>query len=102
MAKTKLAAMGGTRLGVRPPDDATTRKLRTLVATFLGVMDEVEVSHDSHLVDDLGADSLDSVELIMIAEDEFKIQIPDEKADKVRTFGDFATLVATTLASAKK
>jgi len=53
----------------------------------LGV-DEEEVTPDASFVDDLGADSLDTVELVMALEEHFDIQIPDEDAEKIVTVGD--------------
>ncbi|MEJ2356233.1 MAG: acyl carrier protein, partial [candidate division WOR-3 bacterium] len=52
----------------------------------LGV-DESEVTADAHFIDDLGADSLDTVELILSFEEEFDISIPDEDAEKLETVG---------------
>lgn len=57
-----------------------------LIAENLGV-DKSIVKEESHFVDDLGADSLDTVELIMSLEDEFDIQISDEDAEKILTVG---------------
>ena len=53
----------------------------------LGV-DEEEVTPDASFVDDLGADSLDTVELVMAFEEEFGIEIPDDAAEKIQTVGD--------------
>ena len=53
----------------------------------LGV-DEREVTMEASFIDDLGADSLDLVELIMALEEEFDIEIPDEEAEKLKTVGD--------------
>ena len=54
---------------------------------------ESEVSVDTHLVDDLGADSLDSIELVLDMEREFDIEIPDDAIDEVKTVQDIVTLV---------
>jgi acyl carrier protein len=62
-------------------------RVRSRVAHQLGV-DEESVSPESSFVEDLGADSLDIVELVMALEDEFKIEIPDEQAEKIVTVGD--------------
>lgn len=59
-------------------------KVRNLVVTQLGV-DEAKVAVDSSFIDDLGADSLDTVELVMAFEEEFGIEIPDEDAQKIKT-----------------
>ena len=66
---------------------ATFEKVREIVADQLGVEAD-EVKEDSTFVDDLGADSLDIVELIMRFEDEFGVEIPDEKAEKIKTVSD--------------
>ena len=62
-------------------------KVKGIIAEQLGV-DEEEVTMDSSFVDDLGADSLDIVELIMALESEFDIEIPDEDAEKASTVGN--------------
>ncbi|ADL51640.1 acyl carrier protein [Clostridium cellulovorans] len=62
-------------------------KVKGIIAEQLGV-DEDEVTMDSSFVDDLGADSLDIVELIMALESEFDIEIPDEDAEKASTVGN--------------
>ena len=62
-------------------------KIRTIVADQLGV-DEDQVTADASFVDDLGADSLDTVELIMAFEEEFDVEIPDEEAQKIKTVQD--------------
>ena len=51
-------------------------------------MNEAEIKNESSFVDDLGADSLDIVELVMALEEEFGLEIPDEEADKLKTVGD--------------
>ncbi|MCB1171724.1 MAG: acyl carrier protein [Leptospiraceae bacterium] len=53
----------------------------------LGV-DESEVTPEAHFIDDLGADSLDTVELVMALEEEFGVEISDEDAEKIQTVGD--------------
>ncbi len=65
----------------------TEEKVIGIVSEQLGVPKE-EVSRASSFVDDLKADSLDVVELVMEFEDEFGIQIPDEDYDKIKTVGD--------------
>lgn len=55
-----------------------------IVAEQLGVT-EAEIKTTSHFVEDLGADSLDTVELVMALEDEFELEIPDDSADKMMT-----------------
>ncbi len=62
-------------------------KITKIVVEQLGV-DESEVKPEASFIDDLGADSLDIVELIMALEDEFEIEIPDSVAEKITTVGD--------------
>ncbi len=62
-------------------------KIKAIVAEQLGV-DEDQVTADASFVDDLGADSLDTVELIMAFEEEFEVEIPDEEAQKIKTVQD--------------
>ncbi|MBP2653795.1 MAG: acpP 3 [Firmicutes bacterium] len=62
-------------------------KVKDIVVEQLGV-DEADVVMDSTFIDDLGADSLDIVELIMAFEEEFNIEIPDEAAEKIKTVKD--------------
>ena len=62
-------------------------KVISIVAEQLGV-NEDEVKTDSRFVDDLGADSLDIVELIMAMEEEFETEIPDDEAEKIQAVGD--------------
>lgn len=62
-------------------------KIKEIVVEQLGV-DEEEVTENASFVDDLGADSLDLVELIMALEEEFDMEIPDEDAEKIVTVGD--------------
>ena len=59
-------------------------RVKQIVVEQLGVRDE-EVAGDSSFVDDLGADSLDTVELVMALEEEFSCEIPDEEAEKITT-----------------
>ena len=62
----------------------TTDKIKKIVAEHLGV-DIAKVSNESSFVDDLGADSLDQVELVMAFEEEFGVEIPDDAAEKIVT-----------------
>ena len=65
----------------------TFDKVKAIVVEQLGV-DEAEVTIDSTFIDDLGADSLDIVELIMAFEEEFNVEIPDDVAEKIKTVKD--------------
>jgi acyl carrier protein len=62
-------------------------KVKQIIVEQLGV-DEGEVTANASFVDDLGADSLDTVELVMAFEEAFEIEIPDEDAEKIRTVKD--------------
>lgn len=63
------------------------KKVKEIVAEQLG-KDSNEVTNEASFIDDLGADSLDIVELVMAMEDEFGIEIPDEEAEKIKTVKD--------------
>jgi acyl carrier protein len=62
-------------------------KVIKIVSEQLGA-EETKVTDKASFIDDLGADSLDTVELVMAFEEEFKIEIPDEDAEKIKTVGD--------------
>ncbi len=62
-------------------------KVKAIIVEQLGVEEE-DVKLESSFVDDLGADSLDIVELVMALEEEFELEIPDEDAEKIRTVGE--------------
>ena len=66
---------------------AVDEKVKQIIVEQLGV-DEGEVTSSASFVDDLGADSLDTVELVMAFEEAFEIEIPDEDAEKIRTVQD--------------
>ena len=67
--------------------DNTASKVKEIIINELGV-DPEKVTGEASFVDDLGADSLDTVELVMAFEEEFTIDIPDEDAEQMRTVGD--------------
>jgi acyl carrier protein len=65
----------------------TISKVKSIIAEQLGVKPE-EVTPEASFVEDLGADSLDTVELVMALEEEFGVEIPDEDAEKMTTVGE--------------
>lgn len=67
--------------------ESIEERVKKIIVDQLGV-DESEVTDDASFVDDLGADSLDTVELVMAFEEEFNIEIPDEDAEKITTVQD--------------
>ncbi|MBI3178127.1 MAG: acyl carrier protein [Deltaproteobacteria bacterium] len=69
-------------------------RVKSIIVRQLGVKDD-EVSSDKSFVDDLGADSLDIVELVMAMEDEFGFEIPDDEAETIRTVGDAVKYITT-------
>ncbi len=76
--------------------DEIAQKVIKIVADQLNV-DESEVTPDASFVDDLGADSLDTVELVMAFEEEFGIEIPDEDAEKIQTVQNAIDYIASKL-----
>ncbi len=71
---------------------AVEEKVKKIIIDQLGV-DEAEVTAEAKFIDDLGADSLDTVELVMALEEEFGIEIPDEDAEKIATVQDAITYI---------
>ena len=67
-------------------------KVRDIIVDQLGVNAE-QVVKDARFIEDLGADSLDTVELVMAFEEEFSIEVPDEEAEKLQTVGDVVSYV---------
>jgi acyl carrier protein len=61
------------------------QKVKEIIAEQLGIKDIAEITNESSFIDDLGADSLDTVELVMAFEEEYGVEIPDEDAEKIRT-----------------
>lgn len=73
----------------------TFEKVKKIIVEQLGV-EENEVTPEASITEDLGADSLDQVELVMAFETEFNIDIPDEEAEKIKTVGDAVTKIDNT------
>ena len=71
---------------------AVADKVKSIIVEQLGV-DEEEVTPDASFVDDLGADSLDTVELVMAFEEEFGCEIPDDAAEKIITVKDAVSFI---------
>ena len=65
----------------------TSERVKKIVVEHLGI-DEKKVNDSASFIDDLGADSLDTVELVMAFEEEFEIEIPDDAAEKIQTVKD--------------
>ena len=73
--------------------DDISSKVKKIVADHLGI-DEAKVTEESSFIDDLGADSLDTVELVMAFEEKFGIEIPDDAAEKIVTLKDAVTYLS--------
>ena len=71
---------------------STFDKVKDVIIDKLGV-EEDSIKSEAHFVNDLGADSLDTVELIMEFEKEFDLQIPDDQAEKIATVGDAVSFI---------
>ena len=67
-------------------------RVKKIVVEHLGV-EEAKVTDNASFIDDLGADSLDNVELVMAFEEEFSIEIPDEAAERIETVGDAVSFI---------
>ena len=63
-------------------------KVKSIIAEHLGIDDLEKITNDAKFIDDLGADSLDTVELVMAFEEAFDVEIPDDKAETILTVGD--------------
>jgi acyl carrier protein len=73
------------------------KKIKSIVSDKLSISEE-QITEEASFIDDLGADSLDTVELVMALEDEFNMDIPDEEAEKLNTVGKAMDYILTTLA----
>ena len=73
---------------------AIEAKVKNIIADQLGVGED-EIKPESSFIEDLGADSLDIVELVMAMEEEFEVEIPDEEAENIKTVGDAINYVNT-------
>ena len=71
---------------------STAERVKKIVVEHLGV-EEDKVIDAASFIDDLGADSLDTVELVMAFEEEFGIEIPDDAAENIQTFGDAVSFI---------
>lgn len=76
-------------------------RVKKIVVEQLGVKDE-EVTNEASFVDDLGADSLDTVELVMALEEEFETEIPDEDAEKITTIQQAVDYISSHLSETNK
>jgi acyl carrier protein len=73
---------------------AIESKVKSIIADQLGVGED-EIKPESSFIEDLGADSLDIVELVMAMEEEFEVEIPDEEAENIKTVGDAINYINT-------
>ena len=72
----------------------TADRVKKIVVEHLG-MEADKVVDNANFIDDLGADSLDTVELVMAFEEEFSIEVPDEEAEKLQAVGDVITYITS-------
>jgi acyl carrier protein len=73
-------------------------RVKKIVVNYLGV-EEDKVAEKASFIDDLGADSLDTVELVMAFEEEFGVEIPDDAAEKIQTVGDAVDFIKANVSS---
>ncbi len=73
-------------------DASIEEKVKNIIVEQLGVNEE-QVTSEAKFIEDLGADSLDTVELVMAFEEEFGIEVPDEEAEKLTSVGDVVTYI---------
>ena len=73
--------------------ESVADRVKKIIVDQLGVEEEL-VTPEASFVDDLGADSLDTVELVMAFEEEFGIEIPDDAAETIQTFGDAVKFIS--------
>src|SRR3954471_17182727 len=87
--RNRHAPSGETTLERREGQEMSdiAERVKKIVVEHLGV-EAAQVKEDAKFIDDLGADSLDTVELVMAFEEEFSIEIPDDAAEKIQTVGD--------------
>lgn len=83
----RIVGVAINRVGVRMSNEVLVQKVKDIIAETLGVK-KSEVVPTASFIDDLNADSLDIVELVMTIEKEFDIEIPDDEAEKIRTVQD--------------
>jgi len=76
------------------PTTNVETKVKSIIADQLGVGED-EIKPESSFIEDLGADSLDIVELVMAMEEEFEVEIPDEEAENIKTVGDAINYINT-------
>ena len=73
--------------------DTVLEKVKEVISEQLGIDDTDTITTETTFIDDLGADSLDIVELIMALEEEFDMEIPEEDAEKITSVGDVVTYI---------
>jgi acyl carrier protein len=89
---------GGGEVSMPMNEEEVFKKVKGVVVEQLGV-NESEVTKEAHYVDDLGADSLDTVELVMALEEAFDTEIPDDVAEKLTTVGSTVSYIIENLNS---
>ncbi len=73
--------------------DTVLEKVKEVISEQLGIDDVDSITNETTFIDDLGADSLDIVELIMALEEEFDMEIPEEEAEKITSVGDVVAYI---------
>jgi len=87
----RIKAVSAERIRGKTMSDIADR-VKKIVVEHLGV-EEDKITENASFIDDLGADSLDTVELVMAFEEEFGIEIPDDAAENIQSFGDAVSFI---------
>lgn len=92
MPQPLITINANTKLFIHMSDKSIEDRVKDIIVDQLGVNAD-QVNPEAKFVEDLGADSLDTVELVMAFEEEFDVEVPDEEAEKLQSVGDVITYI---------